>query len=122
MSSRIGFFQIAISFLIAASCQSTFAKANGQVRSALRDLEMSCLKNQSEPRTKKWSGSCFCLTNTLQRELSEVPSARAFKEVQWAKKVFDGTLPKDEFSRDPLNLVDSLDEILNRCASSQATK
>lgn len=103
-------------FVSVFETQSVMGQVNqSELQSAFRGLEMSCLRNKAEPRTQKWSGSCFCLSNTLKKEMGGLSSETALKEIEWAKAVFDQTLTFQEFGQDPLNLVGTLEDILSRC-------
>ncbi len=110
-------FHLAISILLVALfCGSATAGNGADNKSALRDLEMACLKNQSEPRVKRWSGSCFCVSNTFLRDFDRVPRATALREIRWIQQVFDETLSREQFELDSHNLVETLDDTLNQCA------
>ncbi len=101
--------------LLALNSPVTAAHTSAVYKSALRNLEMACLKNQSEPRVKKWPGSCYCLSQTLHQELRLEPRATAIRELNWTRRVFDETLPQAEFEKDPLNLIEMLDDTINSC-------
>lgn len=91
------------------------AEAAPRTPPSLRAMETACLKNASEPRTKRWSGSCFCVANTLWRDLRWEPRAKAEQEIKWAESLFAETMTSEEFARDPYNLVETLDGILDQC-------
>lgn len=83
--------------------------------SSMRALETACLKNTSEPRIKRWSGSCFCVADSIWREVRWEPKREAVQEIKWVESLLAETMTQAEFARDPYNLVETIDEILDQC-------
>lgn len=83
-------------------------------------LFAACLANQTEPRLVPNRRHCPCVVRTLNRALEGEENSKA--QLEWTRQVFDASLDPAEFKRDPFDLVEYINGVLDACKTSTSRR